>query len=88
MPLGTATGLAEKFGHDAFRRHAFGKRMRVFTIAGQNVVIPANSRNGAHGNRFLPDVEMAEATNLSHAVRLGRLLFEAPDQQHLVIEID
>src|SRR3712207_9288814 len=35
------------------------------------------------GDRLLPDVEVAEAADLAERVRLGRLLLEAADEDHL-----
>ena len=40
----------------------------------------------ADHDRFLADIEMAEAADQPHAVELARLLLEAADQQHVAIE--
>ena len=36
-----------------------------------------------HRDGLLADVEVEEAADLAHGVELGRLLLEAPDEQHL-----
>ena len=40
----------------------------------------------ADHNRFLADIEMAEAADQAHAVKLAGPLFKAADQKHVVIE--
>ena len=39
----------------------------------------------ADDDRFLADVEVAEAADQAHAVHLARLLLEAADQQHVPV---
>ena len=41
----------------------------------------------ADDDRFLADVEVAEAADEAHAVELAGLLLEAADQQHLAIGV-
>ena len=41
----------------------------------------------ADDDRFLADIEVAEAADQPHAVHLARLLLEAADQQHVAIEL-
>ena len=60
----------------------------MVAIAGNDVIVGTDRRYRADGDRFLADVEMTEAANLSHAVSLGALLFEASNQQHLAKKPD
>ena len=39
-------------------------------------------------DRFLADIEMAEAADQAEAVELAGLLLEAADQQHLLVEFE
>ena len=39
-------------------------------------------------DRFLADIEVAEAADQAHAVELAGLLLEAPDQQHLAMRVE
>ena len=52
-----------------------------------NVVIAPQRFTDAHGNRFLPDVEMSETRHLGAEIKLINLLFEQPDLQHLMVEM-
>jgi hypothetical protein len=56
----------------------------VVAVAGEDVVVRPQGRERADGDRLLPDVEMTEAADLAERVRLGRLLLEAADENHLV----
>jgi hypothetical protein len=60
----------------------------VLAIAGDYIVIPAHRGDGADADRFLADVQVTEAADFSEAIGFRRLLFEAPNQQHLVEEIN
>ncbi len=42
----------------------------------------------ADHDRFLADVEMAEAADQAHAVHLARLLLEPADQQHVAVGLE
>ena len=42
----------------------------------------------ADDDRFLADIEVAEAADQAHAVELAGLLLEAADQQHLAIVLE
>ncbi len=39
-------------------------------------------------DRFLADIEVAEAADQPEAVKLPRALLEAADEQHLLVEIE
>ena len=60
----------------------------MLAIAGDYIVVLAHRGDGADANCLLPDVQMTEAPNFSKAVGFRRLLFEAPNQQHLAKEIN
>jgi hypothetical protein len=84
LPFRTPGRFAVKFRHDRFGRDALGDRLAVFAVTGDDVIVPAKSGNRTNSYGFLADVEMAEPANLAHAVGFSALLFEAPNQQHLV----
>ena len=84
MPFEQPRGFAVEFGHDRIRRHAFRDSLAVLAITRDDVIVWPQSRDGADADRFLADVQMAEAANFSEAVRLSALLFKAPNQQHLM----
>ena len=60
--------------------------MAVVAVAGDDRVPRLQGRLDSHDDRFLADIEMAEAADQPHAVDLARLLLEAADQQHVAIE--
>ena len=45
-----------------------------------------DGRLHADHDRFLADIEMAEAADQAHAVELAGPLLEAADQQHVAVE--
>ena len=61
--------------------------MAVVAIGGDDAVTLFHRRHDADDDRFLADVEVAEAADQPHAVHLARLLLEAADQQHVAIEL-
>jgi len=60
----------------------------VFAITGKHVIVFANRGNRADGDRFLADVQVAEAADFAGDVSLGGFFFEASNEQHLTVEID
>ena len=54
--------------------------MAMVAIAGQLGITLANSSLHADDDGLLPDVQMAETTDETHAVHLPRLLFKAAYQ--------
>ena len=42
----------------------------------------------AGDDRFLADIEVAEAADIAHAVELPRLLLESADEQHQAISVE
>ena len=60
----------------------------MFPVTCQHIVVATDGGNCADGDCFLSNVEVAKAANLAHAVGFGRLFFKAPDEQHLMIELD
>ena len=61
---------------------AASDRLTVIAISRDHVVVGAKHRHHAGGDRFLPDVEVAEAADLAECVSLGAALLEAALQQH------
>ena len=76
---------ARQLGHHAFRIHLAGQHVAMVAVAGDDLVAFLQAGLHASHDRFLPDIEVAEAGNLAHAVELAGLLLETPDQQHLAV---
>src|SRR5262249_53152782 len=68
---------------DAVGVHAGGKHMTVIAIAGDDLIALLEGHLHADHHRLLADVEMAEATDRTHAVELAGLFLEPPDQEHV-----
>src|SRR5205085_3348600 len=85
LALGRAPGPAGQLGHDLVGVHAAGQHVAVVAIAGDDLVARSAHRLHAHGDRFLADVEVAEAANQPHAVELAGPLLEAADEQHVAV---
>ena len=85
LALGVAGDAAGELGHHAARVHAGDQHVAVVAIGGDHRIAVAERVLHADRDRFLADVEVAEAADQAHAVELARLLLEAPDQQHLAI---
>src|SRR6185437_7043773 len=62
-------------------------RLHVLAVGADHVVIRTQHAVGADGDRFLPDIEMAEAADLADGVRLRGPLLEAAPLQHLVQQV-
>ena len=86
LPLRIAGGAAGQFGHHAFGIHARGQHMAMVAIGGDHLVAAACVGLHADHHGFLADIEVAEAADQAHAVKLAGPLFEAADQQHVGIE--
>ena len=59
--------------------------MPVVAIGGDDLIAGLQGHLHADDDRFLPDVEVAEAADVPHAVELAGLLLEAADQQHRAV---
>ena len=59
--------------------------MAVIAIGGDDLIAFADRHLHAGDNGLLSDIEVAKAADLSHAVKLARLLLEAADQRHVLI---
>ena len=76
---------AGQFGHHPLRVHAAGQHVAMIAIAGDDLVAVLDRHLHADHDRFLADVEMAEAADQAHAVHLPGLFLEAANEQHLAI---
>jgi hypothetical protein len=83
LALGVAVVASRQLGHDALGIHPAGQHVAVIAIAGDHLVARLECHLHADDNRFLPDVEVTEAADQSHAVELTRLFLEPPDQEHV-----
>jgi hypothetical protein len=54
--------------------------MSVVAVAAHHIVVVAQRRNCTDGHSFLPDIEMAEAADLSERVRFTGTFLEPADQ--------
>ena len=79
-----AASLAEQLRHHLVWRSPHDERVAVVAVAREHVVVGAYGRDGADGDGLLPDVEVAEASDLAERVGFGGLLLEAADENHLV----
>lgn len=57
--------------------------MTVIAIAGDDLVTLLEGHLHAHDDRFLSDIQMAEAADRAHSVKLTGFLFKTADQHHL-----
>ena len=79
---------AGQLGHDHLGVDAVGEHVAVIAIAGDDAVLADGHRRlQPDRDRFLADVEMAEAADQAEAVELPRALLEAADEQHLAVEL-
>ena len=85
LALGVAAAAPGQLRHHALGVHAAGQHVAVVAIAGDDLVALLDRHLHADHDRFLADVEVAEAADQPHAVHLARLLLEAADQQHLAV---
>ena len=60
-----AVDAAEQLRHDGSRRHATGERLAVIAVGRDHVVVGAQDRDRPCAARFLPDVQVTEATDLA-----------------------
>ena len=73
--------------HHAARFHPAGEHVPVVAIGRDDLVTLAGCHLHADNDRFLADIEVAEAADEAHAVKLAGLLLETPDQQHVPVEL-
>ena len=89
LALGNAGGAAGQLGHDHLGVDAIGEHVAVVAIAGDDAVASdLHRRLQADRDRFLADVEVAEAADQAEAVELPGALLEAADEQHLLVEVE
>ena len=89
LPLDRPPCAPGELGHDALGVEAHDQHVAVVAIAGDLGVLALLRRHGDAGDdRFLADIEVAEAADQPHAIHLAGLLLEAPDQQHVAIGLE
>ena len=88
LALGIAAPAAGQFRHHPFRIHVAGEHMAVIAIRGNHRVVAAGRRHHADDDRFLADIQVAEAADQAHAIELPRLFLETADQQHLAVVME
>src|SRR5213082_801856 len=82
LPLEQPVSLPQ-LGHHGGGRHAPRQGLTMLTVRRDHVVVVPQGRERPDRDGLLPDVEMAEPADLAERVRLGGLLLEATDQEHL-----
>src|SRR5690606_36134356 len=85
LALGIAVRAAGQLRHYALGVHAARQHVAVVAVAGDDLVAGFEHHLHADDDRFLADVEMAEAADQPHAVHLPRLLLEAADGEHAAV---
>ena len=85
LAFGIASDASRQFGHNTFGIHAAGQHMAVIAIRSDALVAFFGGGLKAHNHGFLPDIEMAEPANQTHAIKLARFFFESADQQHIAV---
>ena len=61
--------------------------MAMVAIGGNPLIALLGRRLKPDDNRFLADIEVTEAANQAHAVKLSGLFFESPDKQHVAVKL-
>ena len=61
------------------------KHMAVIAVGSDTLVAFFCRRFEPNHNGFLTNVEMAKATDQTHAIKLACFFFKSPDQQHLAV---
>ena len=59
----------------------------MLAITGDHIIIGTQSGNGAYADRFLSDIQVTKAANLSEAIGLGTLFLKAANQEHLLKDV-
>ena len=85
LALGVAALAPCKLGHHPVGIHAAGQHMAMVSVRCDALVTFFGSGFQAHDNGLLTDVEVAKAPDETHAIKLTGLLFETPDQQHVLV---
>ena len=89
LALGDARLAAGQLGHDDLGIDPVGEHVAVVAIAGDDAVLADRHRRlQPDRDRFLADVEVAEAADQPETVELPRPLLEAADEQHLAVELE
>ena len=66
-----------KLGHDHIGINAISQHMAMVAIAGNDAIpLPIQRGLQADGDRFLPDIKVAEPTDQAEAIELPSLFFE------------
>src|SRR5437660_975693 len=87
LPLAQPGGSSEELGHDTLRVRAPSKAVAVIAVGREDVIVGPQRVYGAHGHGLFPDVEVAEPADLAERVHLRGPFLEAPDQEHLRVEM-
>ena len=87
LALGIAADAPGQLGHHALRFHPRRQHVAVVAVGGDHRILVGGTRVQAGDHGLLTDVEVAEAGDQSHAVKLAGLLLEATDQQHFTVEL-
>src|SRR5579884_412161 len=87
FPFRTARSFPKKFRHDRAGIHPLGQRVAVFAVRAEDCILRLEWGDGADGNGFLANVQVAKSSDFPKRVHLRGFLFKAPDQQHLLKKV-
>ena len=79
--------LPVQLGHDRLGRRSLRQRVAVRTVRRRDHVALLERAADADGDRLLADRDVQEAGKIARAEQLLDLLLEAPDQEHLAVEV-
>jgi hypothetical protein len=66
-----------------FPLHAGRQHVSVIPVAGYDLIALLQGHLHADHHGLLPDIEVAEAADRTHAIELAGLFLETPDQEHV-----
>jgi hypothetical protein len=79
--------FAEQLGHHRARRNPTCDNVAVLAIVGEDIVCRRQRRRQADNRRLFAQIEVAVTADFGLRVHLAGALFEAADQQHLVVVV-
>jgi len=82
LTFGITVAAPGELGHHALWLHAGCKHVPVVTIGGDDLIARLDCHLHADDDSLLADIEVTEAADEAHAVKLAGLLLEAANEQH------
>ncbi len=88
LAVGASGDFAVEFGEERGEFHAARDGVAVVAVGGDDVILGAGGGDGADGDGFLADVEVAESADLLLLVGLGAFDFKLSDEAHLAVPVE